>query len=1717
MTSISNNNNINNNNNNNINHDDDIIEVFTLWLEHLETLEIDNRNDIITAFHWISYYLEYADEYYLNSSESHQVDDDDEDDLRYKLLFGKLIKIAKIAEELLDKFVRQLLSNNDPNCKLSALRLCVALLGSSSRPKFSEFIFDIFGDDEHLEMLVNNIQNFNSQDPILISLAGYASHLLFNLESRLVADQLVHSEIPKLLVEKLQIYSQKIFDSWNEVENSNSIKVNSPKNLNIIVFGKPNDENLNPNIGLKGFDDDHISLLIFIVSGCLVLIALVANKYLDVLGIILQGNLTNIAIKLSKSDLIELRFNAMYFLGMVMVHKKTTIEFVELGGFELLKILSKDVTTSWSLSQVRLSMMMYTISDHPQAMELLLRELNSVATEFLVSISITLMRSSNKEVHDNVLIFFSNMLCYPAFLRLFDDNDGIYVLLNVLRIYMSRKESVSVLRNVVETLIFYLRAHICIAIPTEFGKIQINPVNSSYRERSNSLTNRFGNDISYGIRGVRVDDADFQQLQKHVLLSLHTTGLVPLCMRRRDYEASALFINTSYNASKVESKRPDIGTQDSIWYAAKEILHHRGLELLLKLISDGNFTRDNEVVSSVLDFISLLAYEPTVLKEIGSTRSENDIDPQNNGSKLKSGLAIILHAVSGQSQKDPTIISKSLTVLCCLVTPPNYRLQALQAQDPQYQMHDGFSVTKSLYNDNNAVNLVSGNAMEIEQKALRKLTRSLGGIRTMMQVLHYKRIVTHVETIRLGAVQVMLGLALDPQINSILEKIGLASTLTSMLRSDQDHEADLSFVLSKSTSALFRMQAMQLISMISPNAKLGLGLGLPHEAIHSAQERIERDAIVASTRITYDNKELLVLIHNHLLVQGLSNAASALEIEAGLDTTSTIQSNVKLDPLFNLSSPRKYSGIKTKLTSFGLDNIKDKSLENSENRELKRGRSFDSATGYHLSSLINESSKKIRCASNPMNDSPMKTTPLVLLNKPSLSLSFNEKYEDRSRSIIKSNFSKSGKRYNFKLALASPSYFSNPLNSTGKKLVPVTNQKYVASSTTTQVAVPTVVAASSSGTPGNEGGGLAKSTNDKKLKTQTKKIPKTDGPSSKQKLRSSSPNETFFSQTIERYIHDNVTTPAKKPRKITTNVPPTTLNSICTSFFRQQHSQCIHPVSLAPPFSFFKPHVCPFRSKENVNICSVLSQNMINKHSIFGASLAYGANKALKKFVYTRYRSWRLFKELDSLVSCAAFDSDATKVWIGTSDNAGDGGTLRLRDINSGQDLCVWTDMPRITSIVSSTRTDIPLIMTLTMDIEPTGFLATETVYETNLWSCSPASDGSLTNCFVRPSLTFPQESNAQHHFAQPLPAILKPVFSPSVRRIGALQLNREENRHYGSVFDIETGATIVTLDNNNVYHENYRNPNFCFSSNDDGDNLVLTDGSLYDIRTGSIIHRFDKLSTNGCCTFHPNGNSVIIDSTIWDVRNFNLLRSVPVLDGCNIKFNDAGDVLFANIPYSLEDTYLGNKRLPEHSVFHVIDAKDYSDIYHYHTGDKGDVVLLSVQPDHLGLGYCSTVEACIDSGGIVDSVWRLLEIGRRRPSDGDDDDAYDDAESDGDDDEWTNGEGTAADGSDDDIDIDDDDNAWFGMSDVDDEEVDMDETMGGDDDNDVFIEDYDFENEDEDEDEMDSDEFDDENEDDDEMDDDEDDDDDDDDDDDEDMPIVIQISPRRTRSSNRR
>lgn len=42
----------------------------------------------------------------------------------------------------------------------------------------------------------------------------------------------------------------------------------------------------------------------------------------------------------------------------------------------------------------------------------------------------------------------------------------------------------------------------------------------------------------------------------------------------------------------------------------------------------------------------------------------------------------------------------------------------------------------------------------------------------------------------------------------------------------------------------------------------------------------------------------------------------------------------------------------------------------------------------------------------------------------------------------------------------------------------------------------------------------------------------------------------------------------------------TRLDGIVTQYLRQQHRECENPISLLPPFSLLKPHICPLPTKQ---------------------------------------------------------------------------------------------------------------------------------------------------------------------------------------------------------------------------------------------------------------------------------------------------------------------------------------------------------------------------------------------------------------------------------------------------------------------------------------------------------------------------------------------------------
>lgn len=186
----------------------------------------------------------------------------------------------------------------------------------------------------------------------------------------------------------------------------------------------------------------------------------------------------------------------------------------------------------------------------------------------------------------------------------------------------------------------------------------------------------------------------------------------------------------------------------------------------------------------------------------------------------------------------------------------------------------------------------------------------------------------------------------------------------------------------------------------------------------------------------------------------------------------------------------------------------------------------------------------------------------------------------------------------------------------------------------------------------------------------------------------------------------------------------------------------------------------------------------------------------------------------------------------------------------------------------------------------------------------------------------------------------------------------------------------------------------------------------------------------------------MIINSEVWDLRNFRLLRSVPSLDQTTITFNASGDVIYAILRRNLEDvTSAFNTRRVKHplfSAFRTVDAVNYSDIA---TIPVDRCVLdFATEPTDSFVGLIT-----MDDQDEMYSSARVYEIGRRKPTDDDSD--PDDAESEeeeddeGDDDSILDGDlDVDGDSDGDDMSNDDDDS----VSEFDDEEDDGDFMIEG-------------------------------------------------------------------------
>nr|XP_042905240.1 DDB1- and CUL4-associated factor 1 isoform X2 [Parasteatoda tepidariorum] len=211
-------------------------------------------------------------------------------------------------------------------------------------------------------------------------------------------------------------------------------------------------------------------------------------------------------------------------------------------------------------------------------------------------------------------------------------------------------------------------------------------------------------------------------------------------------------------------------------------------------------------------------------------------------------------------------------------------------------------------------------------------------------------------------------------------------------------------------------------------------------------------------------------------------------------------------------------------------------------------------------------------------------------------------------------------------------------------------------------------------------------------------------------------------------------------------------------------------------------------------------------------------------------------------------------------------------------------------------------------------------------------------------------------------------------------------------IIDTNSGSEIIkflTRDLGNSYPSNR-------ATFDYSDELVLTDGIIFDSRNGLLVHKLDKFNSIMNGVFHPNGREIISNTEIWDIRTFKLLKTVAGLEYCRPTFNPNGKIIYGVFCY---------KDAPDErtNCFYTFDASDYSSIA---TVDVKRPVF------ELSADFNERYVATIESQSVIatdpfnpplrglDCVCRLYEIGRSKEDGDEDNEESDDTEEETEDDE---------------------------------------------------------------------------------------------------------------------
>lgn len=339
------------------------------------------------------------------------------------------------------------------------------------------------------------------------------------------------------------------------------------------------------------------------------------------------------------------------------------------------------------------------------------------------------------------------------------------------------------------------------------------------------------------------------------------------------------------------------------------------------------------------------------------------------------------------------------------------------------------------------------------------------------------------------------------------------------------------------------------------------------------------------------------------------------------------------------------------------------------------------------------------------------------------------------------------------------------------------------------------------------------------------------------------------------------------------------LDTIITEYLTNQHALCKNPMSTCPQFDLFVPHKCP---DPRPNRSGANCANFAGRH--FRRQGGVSSRRLDRRLVHSNFcvaRTLRAPPESDCFFTACDFTPCASSLVVGSYS-----GEVRVFNINEcTEDYSFQCHESYVNNIQCNREGN--LILT------------------SSTWRSPLSALWNVENKQFALKLQWEEEEYME--------------FS-NVTQDRLLGTTSE----LATIYDLQTGKKIAAYEPEifNQYSKN--RATFCPT-----DELILSDGVLWDVRAKTALHKFDKLNQTLSGVFHPNGLEVVSNTEVWDLRTFHLLRTVPALDQCRVTFSPQ-NVIYGITPEMESQLDLdGSKGFD--SSFKTLDAYDFSSIGEYY------------------------------------------------------------------------------------------------------------------------------------------------------------------------------------------